>query len=99
MTSTFLSRTAEIERTITGVIEQDDAVVRAQRWIPEIVVADDSTTSSSDDGISEQIVRAASASFQRTQRRPSVAPVETAAPIVAQDAAYVAMEEELMEKE
>jgi Kef-type K+ transport system membrane component KefB len=93
------SRTVEIERTIAEVIEQDNAIIRAQRWIPEIVVADDSTTSSSDDGISEQIVRAASASFQRSQRRPSVAPVDTAAPIIAQDAAYVAMEEELMEKE
>ena len=90
----ILSRTAEIERTLAGVIQQGDAIIRVQRWIPEVVIADDSTASSSEEGgMSDQIVKATTAAFEKSQRRPSVTP------IVVQDAAYVAMEEQLMEKD
>lgn len=97
----ILARTVEIERELSRVIKQGDAVIRAQQWVPELVVSDDSTESSSSDedasSISSQIVKAASKSFQRTQRRPSVTPDVTA--VIAQDSAYVAMEEQLLAKE
>jgi len=91
----IFSRTAEIETTLRDVIEQGDARIRAQQWIPEVLIADDSTAgSSSEEGdVADQIVKATTAAFERTQKRPSVAPV------VVQDSNYVAMEEQLMEKE
>jgi hypothetical protein len=91
-----LSRIAEIETELASVIGQKNARIRVQRWIPELVVTYDSNTegSSSEDGsIAEQIVKATSAAFEKSQKRPSIAP------ITVPDSAYVAMEEELMETE